>query len=110
VCVAPYGQSGLNGRSAGNPTAGTPGTDIRVRLTYSADDPTIVQVMGEGGHTGQLWKIARSEKVLLKANGGSGGAGGRGENGQSGGPGRNGRDATKYSCGEDGENGGRGGE
>ncbi len=81
-----------------------------MRLAYSAAEPTIVQVAGEGGHTGQMWKIARSEKVLLKASGGSGGAGGRGENGQAGGYGRQGRDATKYSRGEDGGDGGRGGE
>ncbi|KAK4096032.1 hypothetical protein N658DRAFT_65471 [Parathielavia hyrcaniae] len=107
---APVGQHGLSGRSAGSPTAGTPGTDIRIRVAYSDAEPGVVQAVGEGAHTGCVWKINRAEKLLLKANGGKGGAGGRGENGQSGGPGRHGRDATKYRAGEDGEDGGRGGD
>ncbi|KAK4448720.1 hypothetical protein QBC34DRAFT_464461 [Podospora aff. communis PSN243] len=107
---APMGQNGVNGCSAGYPTAGSPGTDIRIRLTYSDDEPGAALVSGEGGHSGQRWKISRNERLLLKANGGNGGAGGRGENGQAGGPGRHGRDATKYSHGEDGGNGGRGGD
>lgn len=98
------------GRSAGCPTAGTPGTDIRIRLAYSEAEPGIAQVVGEGAHTGRSWKIDRAERLLLKANGGRGGKGGRGENGQSGGDGHQGRDATKHRSGEDGGNGGRGGE
>ena len=104
------GQNGLPGQSAGNPTAGTPGSEIRIRVTYSDTEPGVVQVTGEAGHTGNRWKIARNEQLLLKTKGGNGGAGGRGENGQSGGPGRHGRDATKYRAGEDGGDGGRGGE
>jgi len=100
----------MGGRSAGTPTAGTPGSDVRIRLAYSAAEPGLVQVAGEGPQTGRAWKIGRSEKLILKANGGNGGAGGRGENGQSGGPGRQGRDATKHRAGEDGGDGGRGGE
>ncbi|KAK3688012.1 hypothetical protein B0T22DRAFT_489779 [Podospora appendiculata] len=95
------GCNGVHGRSAGSATAGTPGSDIRIRL---------VQVTGEGAHTGRLWKIDRDEQLLLKASGGEGGRGGRGENGQAGGPGQSGRDATKYRAGEDGQGGGRGGE
>ncbi|KAK3390619.1 hypothetical protein B0H63DRAFT_557564 [Podospora didyma] len=106
---APVGQAGLDGRSAGTPTHGTPGTDIRVRLAYSADEPGIAQVVGEGAHTGQKWKIARDEKLLLSAKGGDGGAGGRGEDGQAGGRGRDGRDATRHRNGEDGDDGAPGG-
>jgi|SRR5579871_6196644 len=104
------GQPGNHGRSAGHPTAGTAGTDIRVRITYSPDEVGIVQVIGEGPHTGLIWKIARDEKILLKASGGNGGNGGRGEGGQAGGRGRDGRNATRYSNGEDGDDGGRGGK
>ena len=100
----------MGGRSAGSPTAGTAGADIRIRLAYSDAEPGIVLVAGEGAHTGCVWKINRAERLLLKANGGKGGAGGRGENGQSGGPGKHGRDATKHRVGEDGGDGGRGGE
>jgi len=106
---APVGQPGLHGRSAGTPTAGTPGTDIRIRVGYSGDEPGVVQIVGEGPHTGQNWKIYREEKLLLAAKGGDGGAGGRGEDGQAGGRGRDGRDATKYRNGEDGDDGAPGG-
>ncbi|ORY18621.1 hypothetical protein BCR34DRAFT_582903 [Clohesyomyces aquaticus] len=106
---APTGTSGLHGRSAGAPTAGTPGTDIRIRIAYASEEPGTVQVAGEGPHTGQMWKIARDEKMLLKAHGGAGGQGGRGEDGQEGGRGRDGRDATRYRNGEDGQHGAPGG-
>ncbi|KAK3319584.1 hypothetical protein B0T19DRAFT_478693 [Cercophora scortea] len=104
------GCNGIHGRSAGSATAGTPGSDIRIRVGYSDAEPGLVQVTGEGAHTGRLWKIDRGEQLLLKASGGKGGNGGRGENGQAGGPGRPGRDASKYRAGEDGEDGGRGGD
>jgi hypothetical protein len=107
---APYGQAGKNGGSAGNPTAGQAASDIRIRLAYSSEEPGLTQVIGEGPHTGQLWKIARDEKLRLNAKGGDGGAGGRGEDGQAGGRGRDGRDATRHRNGTDGENGARGGE
>jgi hypothetical protein len=107
---APYGQVGQNGGSAGDPTAGQAASDIRVRLAYSSEETGILQVIGEGPHTGQLWKIARDEKLRMNAKGGDGGAGGRGEDGQAGGRGRDGRDATKHRNGENGENGARGGE
>ncbi|CAM1507669.1 Fc.00g073100.m01.CDS01 [Cosmosporella sp. VM-42] len=100
---------GQDGRSATNPTNGSPGSDIRVRLAYSADDPAIVQIKGEGGHTGMSWKVVKDERMLLNTKGGDGGAGGRGENGQAGGRGRNGRNATKYHNGEDGQDGAPGG-
>ncbi|KAH7356021.1 hypothetical protein BKA66DRAFT_256362 [Pyrenochaeta sp. MPI-SDFR-AT-0127] len=106
---APTGQCGVHGRSAGTPTVGTPGYDIRVRVSYAQEELGVVQVAGEGPHTGQAWKVARDEKILLKANGGSGGAGGRGEDGQAGGRGRNGRDATRHRNGEDGQDGAPGG-
>ena len=104
------GQAGLHGRSAGTPTHGAPGSDIRIRLAYSADEPGVAQVVGEGAHTGQKWKISREEKLLLAAKGGDGGAGGRGEDGQAGGRGRDGRDATRHRNGEDGEDGAPGGK
>jgi hypothetical protein len=104
------GQYGINGNSAGNPTAGVPGSDIRIWLAYSKEETGTLQVVGEGPHTGQVWKVARDERILLKTTGGSGGAGGRGEGGQAGGCGRNGRDATRYRNGESGQDGGRGGE
>jgi|ERR1700722_10930873 hypothetical protein len=107
---APYGQPGMSGQSAAAPTAGQPASDIRIRLAYSSEETGIVQVTGEGSHTGQLWKIARDEKLRLNVKGGDGGAGGRGEDGQAGGQGRNGRDATRHRNGEDGEDGARGGE
>ncbi|KAK5651900.1 hypothetical protein OQA88_11559 [Cercophora sp. LCS_1] len=104
------GCNGEHGRSAGAATAGTPGSDIRIRVAYSDAEPGLVQVTGEGAHTGRMWKIDRGEQLLLKANGGKGGNGGRGENGQAGGPGRPGRHASKYRAGEDGGDGGRGGD
>jgi hypothetical protein len=107
---APYGQPGKNGQSAAAPTRGQPASDIRVRLAYSSEETGIVQAAGEGIHTGQLWKIARDEKLLLNVKGGDGGAGGRGEDGQAGGRGRDGRNATRYHNGGNGENGARGGE
>lgn len=110
IFKAPYGQAGESGGSAGAPTAGQPGSDIRIRLAYSNNETGFVQVAGEGPHTGQLWKIARDEKLRLNAKGGDGGAGGRGEDGQAGGRGRDGRDATRHRNGEDGWNGARGGE
>jgi hypothetical protein len=67
-------------------------------------------VNGEGPHTGQLWKIARDEKLRLIVKGGDGGAGGRGEDGQAGGRGRDGRDATRHRNGESGQDGARGGK
>lgn len=108
--TAPLGQCGMHGRSAGTPTAGTPGYDIRVRVAYAQEEPGVVQVAGEGPHTGQAWKVARDERILLKANGGAGGAGGRGEDGQAGGCGRKGRDATKHRNGENGQDGAPGGK
>ncbi|KAI9775780.1 MAG: hypothetical protein M1839_000908 [Geoglossum umbratile] len=107
---APYGQTGESGQSASAPTAGQPASDIRVRLAYSSEETGIVQVVGEGPHTSQLWKIARDEKLLLNVKGGDGGAGGRGEDGQAGGRGRDGRNATKHRNGEDGDDGARGGD
>lgn len=104
------GQCGLHGRSAGTPTAGTPGTDIRIRLAYVSEEVGVVQVVGEGPHTGQAWKVARDENIVLKTAGGNGGAGGRGEDGQAGGRGRDGRNATKYRNGENGEDGAPGGK
>ena len=104
------GQPGKHGKSAGHPTAGTAGSDIRIRIAYSPDEAGTVQVVGEGPHTGLIWKVARDEKILLKASGGNGGDGGRGEGGQAGGPGRDGRDATRHRDGEDGEDGGHGGK
>jgi len=104
------GQTGESGQSAGAPTAGKPASDIRIRLAYSHEEPGITQVNGEGPHTGQLWKIARDEKLKLNAKGGDGGAGGRGQDGQAGGRGRDGRDATRHRNGENGEDGARGGE
>ncbi|KAF2259610.1 hypothetical protein CC78DRAFT_56977 [Lojkania enalia] len=106
---APVGQCGAHGRSAGTPTAGAPGSDMRLRVAYSSEEPGIVQIAGEGPYTGQAWKIARDENIILKANGGSGGAGGRGEDGQAGGRGRDGRDATRHRNGEDGQDGAPGG-
>lgn len=100
----------MNGNSAGNPTAGQPASDVRIRLAYSNDETGILQVTGEGPHTGQLWKIARDEKLRLNTKGGDGGAGGRGEDGQSGGRGRDGRNATRHRNGENGQNGAPGGK
>jgi hypothetical protein len=108
--VAPQGQPGDGGKSAGNPTAGQPASDIRIRLAYSSEETGLLQVTGEGPHTGQLWKIARDEKLKLNVKGGDGGAGGRGQDGQAGGRGKDGRDATKHRNGEDGDDGARGGE
>src|SRR5271169_7261635 len=100
----------MNGQSAAAPTAGQPASDIRIRLAYSSEETGIVQVTGEGPHTGQPWKIARDEKLCLNVKGGDGGAGGRGEDGQAGGRGRDGRGATRHRNGENGGNGARGGE
>jgi len=100
----------MNGQSAAAPTAGQPASDIRIRLAYSSEETGIVQVIGEGPHTGQLWKIARDEKLRLNVKGGDGGVGGRGEDGQAGGRGRDGRNATRHRNGENGEDGARGGE
>ncbi|KAF8855606.1 hypothetical protein BDZ45DRAFT_804902 [Acephala macrosclerotiorum] len=107
---APLGQRGQDGGSAGAPTAGQPASDIRVRLAYSPEEKGVVQVTGEGSHSGQPWKIARDEKLRLNAKGGDGGAGGRGEDGQAGGRGKDGRNATRHRNGEDGGNGARGGD
>ncbi|KAF2738548.1 hypothetical protein EJ04DRAFT_573709 [Polyplosphaeria fusca] len=107
--VAPVGYRGNNGNSAATPTAGTPGSDIRVRVAYASEEAGVVQVVGEGVHTGQAWKVERDENLLLKANGGRGGDGGRGEDGQPGGRGRDGRAATKHRSGEDGGDGAQGG-
>jgi hypothetical protein len=100
----------MSGQSSAAPTAGQPASDIRIRLAYSSEETGIVQATGEGPHTGQLWKIARDEKLRLNVKGGDGGAGGRGEDGQAGGRGRDGRDATRHRDGENGECGARGGE
>ena len=108
--TAPQGQRGTDGASAGTPTVGQPASDIRVRLAYSNEETGVVQVAGEGMHSGQPWKIARDEKLRLIARGGEGGAGGKGEDGQAGGAGADGRNATKHRDGEDGGNGARGGE
>ena len=100
----------MHGRSAGTPTAGAPGSDIRIRISYASEEFGVVQVAGEGPHTGQMWKVAQDENMLLKSNGGDGGAGGRGEDGQAGGRGRDGRDATRHRAGENGGDGAPGGK
>jgi hypothetical protein len=73
-----------------------PGSDVRVRLSYSSAKPQYIQVGGEGGFTGAKWEVNRDQNLMLNVKGGDGGNGGRGENGQQGGQGSRGRDATKY--------------
>jgi hypothetical protein len=107
--TADVGCAGADGRSASAPTHGTPGSDVRVRVSYSQQEPSVVQIQGEGGHTGMAWKVARDEGMLVTAKGGDGGRGGRGENGQAGGRGRDGRDATKYHNAGHGDDGAPGG-
>lgn len=64
VSKAHYGQIGQDGKSAGNPTAGQLGSDIRIRLAYANEEPGLLQVTGEGPHTGQLYVYSR---VLFSA-------------------------------------------
>jgi hypothetical protein len=73
-----------------------PGSDVRVRLSYSSAKPQYIQVGGEGGFTGAKWEVNRDQNLMLNVKGGDGGNGGRGEDGQQGGQGSRGRDATKY--------------
>src|ERR1700712_3192987 len=93
---AEYGRKGLDGQSASIPSDGTPAADIRIRLSYNPDKPTIVQVAGEGSQTGQNWDVKNFQNLHLDCKGGDGGNGGRGQDGQQGGMGLRGRDATKY--------------
>ncbi|KAH7133667.1 hypothetical protein EDB81DRAFT_949960 [Dactylonectria macrodidyma] len=103
------GYGGFDGRSATNPTNGSPGSDIRVGLFYTPDEPAVVQIQGNGAHSGMAWKVSKDEKMLLNAKGGNGGDGGRGEDGQDGGRGRNGRNATQNHPAGNGGDGGHGG-
>ncbi|KAH0564731.1 hypothetical protein GP486_001878 [Trichoglossum hirsutum] len=102
---AEYGCQGANGRSASLPTAGGPGQDIKVRLSYADEKPGLVQVAGESNWTGTKWQVTRDQVLFLDCKGGDGGNGGKGEDGQQGGKGARGRNATKY---RDAENGGMG--
>ncbi|KAJ2904220.1 uncharacterized protein MKZ38_008550 [Zalerion maritima] len=109
---APKGCPGRNGRDASWPGPGTDGHDVRVRLSYATDRPSVVQVFGEGPLTGTRWEVDRSQEVFIDCRGGNGGNGGWGELGQTGGQGYSGRDATKHSdatCGGPGHPGGNGG-
>ncbi|KAH7137305.1 hypothetical protein B0J13DRAFT_639656 [Dactylonectria estremocensis] len=103
------GRDGLDGRCATSPTRGSPGSDIRVSLFYSPEEPAVVQIQGNGAHSGMAWKASKDEKMLLDAKGGDGGDGGRGEDGQEGGQGCHGDDATKDFGASRGGDGGRGG-
>ncbi|KAH8881290.1 hypothetical protein GQ53DRAFT_888501 [Thozetella sp. PMI_491] len=107
---APTGANGRHGRDASYPTAGAPGGNLHVDVTFDPSRPGLVQVAGQGRLMGSKWEISGEQNMLLDCRGGGGGNGGFGENGQHGGHGYNGRDATRYSAGGDGGPGGHGGK
>jgi hypothetical protein len=94
--LADYGRRGLDGQSATIATDGTPGSDSRVRLSYSIAKPGYVMVAGEGTQSGYNWELSNTHALHLDCRGGEGGNGGRGEDGQQGGNGAPGRNASKY--------------